>query len=59
MVRLKRELGLLSAVGIGIGAVIGAGIFVVTGIATDVEVAAMLVGLIVAGLAATLSSNGQ
>lgn len=31
--KLQRDLGLLDAVGIGLGAVIGAGIFVVTGVA--------------------------
>jgi hypothetical protein len=34
--RLKRELGSLYAVGIGLGAVMGAGIFVVTGVAAGV-----------------------
>ncbi len=31
--KLQQDLGLLDAVGIGLGAVIGAGIFVVTGVA--------------------------
>jgi basic amino acid/polyamine antiporter, APA family len=50
---LKRDLGLLDAVGVGLGAVIGAGIFVVTGVAAGVAGPAFLVGLFIAGLAAT------
>ena len=53
--RLKRELGLLQAVGIGLGAVMGAGIFVVTGVAAGVAGPAFLIGLIVAGCAATFN----
>ena len=50
---LKRDLGLLDAVGIGLGAVIGAGIFVVTGVAAGVAGPAFLIGLVIAGFAAT------
>lgn len=50
---LKREIGLLGAVGIGLGAVMGAGLFVVTGVAAGVAGPAFLVGLAVAGAAAT------
>src|SRR5690606_36305170 len=50
---LKRDLGLLDAVGVGLGAVIGAGIFVVTGVAAGVAGPALLIGLIIAGFAAT------
>ncbi|HEY0669373.1 MAG TPA: amino acid permease [Sphingobacteriaceae bacterium] len=50
---LKRDLRLLDAVGIGLGAVIGAGIFVVTGVAAGVAGPAFLVGLVLAGIAAT------
>ena len=56
MDKLKRELGLMDAVGIGLGAVIGAGIFVVTGVAASVAGPAFLIGLIIAGVAA--SCNG-
>lgn len=52
-IHLKRDLSLLDAVGIGLGAVIGAGIFVVTGVAAGVAGPAFLVGLILAGIAAT------
>jgi APA family basic amino acid/polyamine antiporter len=51
--QLKRDLGLLDAVGVGLGAVIGAGIFVVTGVAAGVAGPALLVGLVIAGFAAT------
>lgn len=50
---LSRRLGLLDAVGIGLGAVIGAGIFVVTGVAAGVAGPAFLLGLVIAGFAAT------
>lgn len=52
---LKRELGLLEAVGIGLGAVMGAGIFVVTGVAAGTAGPAFLLGLAVAGVAATFN----
>jgi APA family basic amino acid/polyamine antiporter len=51
--QLKRDLGLPDAVGVGLGAVIGAGIFVVTGVAAGVAGPALLVGLVIAGFAAT------
>jgi len=50
---LRRELRLIDAVGIGLGAVIGAGIFVVTGVAAGVAGPAFLLGLVIAALAAT------
>ncbi len=49
---LRRDLGLLDAVGIGLGAILGAGIFVVTGVAARVAGPAFLVGLMIAGVAA-------
>ncbi|ELR72047.1 amino acid permease family protein [Fulvivirga imtechensis AK7] len=52
---LKRDLRLLDAVGVGLGAVIGAGIFVVTGVAAGVAGPAFLVGLVIAGFAATFN----
>jgi basic amino acid/polyamine antiporter, APA family len=53
---LRRDLGLLDAVGIGFGAVIGAGIFVVTGVAAGIAGPAFLVGLFIAGIAATCNA---
>lgn len=53
---LRRELGLLDAVGIGFGAIVGAGIFVVTGVAAGVAGPAIVLGLLIAGLAATANA---
>lgn len=53
---LRRDLRLVDAVGIGLGAVVGAGIFVVTGVAAGVGGAAFLVGLLIAGVAATCNA---
>lgn len=53
---LRRDLGLVDAVGVGFGAIIGAGIFVVTGVAAGVAGPAFLLGLVLAGIAAT--ANG-
>lgn len=53
---LVRELTLKDAVGVGLGAIIGAGIFVVTGVAAGVAGPAFMVGLIVAGIIATFNA---
>ena len=53
---LRRDLGLLDAVGIGFGAIVGAGVFVVTGVAAGIAGPAFLVGLLVAGIAATANA---
>src|SRR5687768_6829604 len=53
---LKRDLRLVDAVGVGLGAIIGAGIFVVTGVAAGVAGPAFLVGLLLAGIAATCNA---
>jgi len=53
---LLRSLTLKDAVGVGLGAIIGAGIFVVTGIAAGVSGPAFLVGLLVAGIIATFNA---
>jgi basic amino acid/polyamine antiporter, APA family len=55
-VELRRSLGLADAVGIGFGAIIGAGIFVVTGVAAGLAGPAFLLGLVVAGMAATANA---
>src|SRR5690625_7866807 len=53
---LLRSLTLKDAVGVGLGAIIGAGIFVVTGIAAGVSGPAFIIGLLVAGLIATFNA---
>ena len=53
---LRRDLGLWDAVGVGLGAVIGAGIFVVTGAAAAVAGPSFLVGLLLAGAAAACNA---
>lgn len=55
-VTLERQLGLLDATGIGVGAIIGAGIFVVLGVAAGVAGAAVLVGILLAAVAATANA---
>lgn len=53
---LRRDLRLVDAVGVGLGAIIGAGIFVVTGVAADIAGPAFLIGLLIAGVAATCNA---
>jgi basic amino acid/polyamine antiporter, APA family len=53
---LRRDLGLVSAVAVGLGAIIGAGIFVVTGVAAGVAGPAFLAGLLIAGVVATFNA---
>lgn len=53
---LRRELGLLDAVAIGLGAVVGAGIFVVIGVAAGIGGASLLAGLVLAGIAASANA---
>ncbi len=53
---MRRDLGLLDAVGIGLGAIVGAGIFVVSGVAAGIAGPAFLVGLLIAALAATANA---
>ncbi|MBI2932570.1 MAG: hypothetical protein HYY16_13045 [Planctomycetes bacterium] len=53
---LQRTVGLLGAIGFGLGAMIGTGVFVYTGVAAGLAGPAMLVSLGIAGLAATCNS---
>jgi basic amino acid/polyamine antiporter, APA family len=53
---LRRQLGLLDAVGIGFGAIIGAGIFVVTGVAAGLAGPALIAALGIAGVAAAANA---
>lgn len=50
---LERSVGLLEAVGFGLGAMIGTGVFVTTGVAAGLAGPAMLAALGLAGIAAT------
>lgn len=52
---LLRDLGFGDAVAVGLGAVIGAGIFVVSGVAAEIAGPAMVLSLIIAGIAATFN----
>ena len=54
--QLRRDLRLVDAVGVGLGAIIGAGIFVVTGVAAGIAGPAFLIGLVLAGGVATLNA---
>ncbi len=49
---LRRELGLADATLVGVGAILGAGLFVVTGQAAQVAGPSLLLGLLIAGIAA-------
>lgn len=53
---LHRELELLDAVGIGFGAIIGAGIFVVMGVAAGVAGPSILLALLIAAIVATANA---
>ena len=53
---LLRSLTLKDAVGIGLGAIIGAGIFVVTGVAAGISGPAFIIGLLIAGIIATFNA---
>lgn len=56
MKKLLRVLTVKDAVGIGLGAIIGAGIFVVTGVAAGVSGPAFLISLLLAGIIATFNA---
>jgi len=55
-VRLSREMGLLDATMIGVGAMIGAGIFVLIGIAAGVAGPALIIAFVLNGLVALLTA---
>jgi basic amino acid/polyamine antiporter, APA family len=54
--QLRRDLTLLDAIGVGLGAIIGAGIFVVTGVAAGVAGPAFLLGMLIAAGVATCNA---
>ncbi|MEM2247454.1 MAG: amino acid permease [Thermoproteota archaeon] len=53
---LKRKLGLWDAVSIGLGAIIGAGIFVLIGIASDMAGPAVIFSIMVSGMSAIFTA---
>ena len=53
---LRREIGLFGATALGIGAIIGSGIFIVTGIVAGVAGPAMIFSIIIAGVIAVFSA---
>jgi hypothetical protein len=53
---LKREIGLFGATAQGIGAIIGSGIFIVTGIVAGIAGPAMIISLLIAGIIALFSA---
>ena len=53
---LRRDLRLLDVVFVALGVIIGAGLFVVTGVAAGASGPAFLVGLLLAGIAATCNA---
>jgi APA family basic amino acid/polyamine antiporter len=55
--RFKRTLGLFDATAISVGAIIGAGIFVVTGIVAGVAGSALVVSLIIAAVISLLTAS--
>lgn len=54
--KLKRSIGLWSAIAINVGAIIGGGIFVVTGIVAGYAGSALVVSMIIAGLIAFVTA---
>ncbi|MCC6699331.1 MAG: amino acid permease [Candidatus Hydrogenedentes bacterium] len=53
---LRRDMGLLDATGVGLGAIIGAGLLVVTGVAAGVAGPALLLSLLLAAAAAACNA---
>ena len=53
---LKRTLNLLDATSVGVGAIIGAGIFVVLGLAIGYAGPAVIISIIIAGIVASFTA---
>jgi amino acid transporter len=56
MAELKRHLGMWGAASIGIGAIIGAGIFVLSGVASGLAGPAVIFSFLIAGIVALLTA---
>jgi APA family basic amino acid/polyamine antiporter len=56
MVKLKRTLGLFDTVSLSLGAIIGAGIFVITGAASQIAGPSLIISIIIAGMLAALTA---
>ena len=56
MVELRRSLGLFDAFAIGVGAIVGAGIFVVIGVSASLSGPALLVSLLIGALVSALTA---
>ena len=56
MIELKRNLGVWGATSIGIGAIIGAGIFVISGVASGFAGPAVILSFIIAGIVSFLTA---
>jgi hypothetical protein len=55
-VRIKKSIGVLSAISIGVGGMVGARIFSILGIATEISGNALTISFIIAGIVAFLST---
>ncbi|QOJ78925.1 amino acid permease [Infirmifilum lucidum] len=54
--KLRRELTLIDAISVGLGAIIGAGIFVVIGLAAGLAGPAVVLSVVIAGISATFTA---
>lgn len=55
-IRLKREIGLFGATAIGVGAIVGSGIFIITGILAGFAGPALVISILLAGLIIAFSA---
>ncbi len=55
-IKLRREIGLFGATALGVGAIVGSGIFIVTGLVAGIAGPSMILSIVLAGLIALLSA---